>query len=213
MSAADLPESDFWLVHFRVLGEQRCVRAWDDVSEFTRSATTLRTGFLTMHAGKQRCSAAHNRMIKDAIANIARDREVLHFLSCIAHFLGQLSGLPTTRPSGLRDRRFTGVTRSGRQTSHNVTSAQSSGRRTRRSAVAQDCLRDGFPNIYCYGTRLDSNEKSSQYSPPFSKVTGSTASLVNLEMARAQKWQAGTFDCITRISHSPGSLFHSSCVT
>ena len=70
-----------------------------------------------------------------------------------------------------------------------------------------------FPNIYCYETRLDSNEKSSQYSPPFSKVTGSTASLVNLEMARAQKWQAETFDCITRISHSPGSLFHSSCVT
>ena len=42
--------------------------------------------------------------------------------------------------------------------------------------------------IYCYETRLDSNEKSSQYSPPFPKATGSTASPVNLEMARAQKW-------------------------
>jgi hypothetical protein len=42
-----------------------------------------------------------------------------------------------------RDRRVTGVTRSGRQTSHNVTSGQSPGRRTRRSAVAQDYLRDG----------------------------------------------------------------------
>jgi hypothetical protein len=32
-------------------------------------------------------------MIKDAIANIARNREVLHFLSCIARFLGHFSGL------------------------------------------------------------------------------------------------------------------------
>jgi len=40
-------------------------------------------------------------MIKDAIANIARNREVLHFLSCIARFLGHFSGLPTIRPSGL----------------------------------------------------------------------------------------------------------------
>src|ERR1017187_8256916 len=47
------------------------------------------------------------------------------------------------KSSGFRDRRVTGVTRSGRQTSHNVTSGQSPGRRTRRSAVAQDYLRDG----------------------------------------------------------------------
>ena len=45
----------------------RRVPIWDDVSEFTRSATTLRTGFLAMHAGRQRCSAAHNRIIKDVI--------------------------------------------------------------------------------------------------------------------------------------------------
>ena len=38
-------------------------------------------------------------MIKDVIANIARNREVLHFLSCIARFLGHFSGLPTSRPS------------------------------------------------------------------------------------------------------------------
>jgi hypothetical protein len=42
-------------------------------------------------------------MIKDAIANIARNREVLHFLSCIARFLGHFSGLATIRPSGFRD--------------------------------------------------------------------------------------------------------------
>ena len=47
------------------------------------------------------------------------------------------------KSSGFRDRRVTGVTRSGRQTSHNQTSGQSPGRRTRRSAVAQDYLRDG----------------------------------------------------------------------
>jgi hypothetical protein len=56
--------------------------------------------------------------IKDAIANIARNREVLHFLSCIARFLGHFSGLATIRPRGFRDRRVTAVTRSGRQTSH-----------------------------------------------------------------------------------------------
>jgi len=39
-------------------------------------------------------------MIKDAIANIARNREALHFLSCNACFLGHFSGLPTIRPSG-----------------------------------------------------------------------------------------------------------------
>ena len=86
-----------------MLCQHRRAPTWDDVSEFTRSATTLRTGILTMHAGKQRCSAAHDRMIKDAIANIARDREVLHFLSCITHLLGHLSGLPTNRPSGFPD--------------------------------------------------------------------------------------------------------------
>src|SRR5664280_2414265 len=53
-----------------------------------------------------------------------------------------ISGLPTIRPSGFRNRRVTGKTRSGRQTPHNVTSGQSSGRRP-RSAVAQDYLRNG----------------------------------------------------------------------
>src|ERR1017187_9282774 len=37
-----------------------------------------------------------------------------------------ISGLPTIRPSGFRNRRVTGVTRSGRQTSHKMTSGQSS---------------------------------------------------------------------------------------
>ena len=54
-----------------------------------------------------------------------------------------LFGMATIRPSGFRNRRVTGVTRSGRQTSLNVTSGQSPVRRTRRSAVAQDYLRDG----------------------------------------------------------------------
>jgi hypothetical protein len=40
-------------------------------------------------------------MIKDAIANIARNREVLHFLICIVRFLGHFSGLPTYRQLGL----------------------------------------------------------------------------------------------------------------
>ena len=38
-----------------------------------------------------------------------------------------ISEMPTIRPSGFRNRRVTGKTRSGRQTSHNVTSGQSSG--------------------------------------------------------------------------------------
>jgi hypothetical protein len=45
-------------------------------------------------------------MIKDAIANIARNREVLHFLSCIARFLGHFSGLATIRPSDFPERDF-----------------------------------------------------------------------------------------------------------
>src|SRR5208283_3745738 len=44
-----------------------------------------------------------NAAIKDAIANIARNREVLHFLSCIARCLGHFSGLPTrTKPLARR---------------------------------------------------------------------------------------------------------------
>jgi len=54
-----------------------------------------------------------------------------------------MSGLATIRPSGFRNRRVTGVTRSGRHTSHNVTSGQPSGRRTRRSAVAQGYVLNG----------------------------------------------------------------------
>src|ERR1035438_9169299 len=38
----------------RMLSENGSVHARGQVSEFTRSATTLRTRFLTMHAGKQR---------------------------------------------------------------------------------------------------------------------------------------------------------------
>ena len=60
-------------------------------------------------------------------------------LSCPRRFRSRLA---TIRPGGFRDRRVTGVTRSGRQTSHNVTSGQSSGRRP-RSAVAQNYLRNG----------------------------------------------------------------------
>jgi hypothetical protein len=52
----------------------------------------------------------------------------------------QFNGLPTTRQSGFRDRRVTGASRSGRQTSHKMTSGQSPGRRIRRSAVGQDYL-------------------------------------------------------------------------
>jgi hypothetical protein len=44
-----------------------------------------------------------NAAIKDAIANIARNRKVLHFLSCIARFLGYFSGLTANRPSGFPD--------------------------------------------------------------------------------------------------------------
>src|SRR5271165_294719 len=47
------------------------------------------------------------------------------------------------KSSGFRNRRVTGVTRAGRQTSHNVISGQSPARRTRRSAVAQDYLPHG----------------------------------------------------------------------
>ena len=65
-----------------VLGKSRRVRTWDDVSEFTRPATTLRTGFLNMHAGKQRCSAAHTRMTTSFIVQYlgwqARNRVLGH---------------------------------------------------------------------------------------------------------------------------------------
>ncbi len=57
--------------------------------------------------------------IKDAIANIARNREVLHFLSCIARFLGHFSGLATTRqsdfPEACRHRRRRILSRINRQ--------------------------------------------------------------------------------------------------
>ena len=49
---------------FGTLREHGSVSTWDDVSEFTRSATTLRTGFRSVHAGKHRCTA---HMIKDVI--------------------------------------------------------------------------------------------------------------------------------------------------
>src|SRR5664280_2391110 len=62
-----------------------------------RETETLTIGFSDMM-----CDVG-NAAIKDAIANIARNREVLHFLSCIARFLGHFSGLATIRPSGLLD--------------------------------------------------------------------------------------------------------------
>src|SRR5271157_5313161 len=44
-----------------------------------------------------------NAAIKDAIANIARNRKILHFSSCIARFLGYFSGLATrTKPLARR---------------------------------------------------------------------------------------------------------------
>ena len=62
-----------------------------------RETGTLKIGFSDMM-----CDVG-NAAIKDAIANIARNRKVLHFLSCIARFLGHFSGLATIRPSGLLD--------------------------------------------------------------------------------------------------------------
>jgi len=59
-----------------------------------RETETLTIGFSDMM-----CDVG-NAAIKDAIANIARNREVLHFLSCSARFLGHFSCLPTIRPSG-----------------------------------------------------------------------------------------------------------------
>ena len=68
-----------------------------------RETETLTIGFSDMM-----CDVG-NAAIKDAIANIARNREVLHCLSCIARFLGHFSGLPTNRQSGwLSDRRRQG---------------------------------------------------------------------------------------------------------
>ena len=62
-----------------------------------RETGTLKIGFSDMM-----CDVG-NAAIKDAIANIARNREVLHFLSCIARFLGHFSGLPTrTKPLARR---------------------------------------------------------------------------------------------------------------
>src|ERR1035438_1256251 len=66
--------------------------------------------------------------------------------------LGCLAAIKSTQVEGadivmkssrFRDRRVTGVARSGRQTSHNQTSGQSLERRTCRSAAAQDYLLDG----------------------------------------------------------------------
>src|ERR1035438_2501139 len=65
-------------------------------------------------------------------------------LGCLAAIKStQVEGADSVmKSSGCRNRRVTGVARSGRQTSHNATSGQSSGRRP-RSAVAQDYLRNG----------------------------------------------------------------------
>lgn len=60
-----------------------------------RETATVEIGFSDMM-----CDVG-NAAIRDAIANIARNREVLHFLSCISRFLGHFSGLGTTRQRGL----------------------------------------------------------------------------------------------------------------
>ena len=63
------------------------------------------TGMLEIGFSDMMCDVG-NAAIKDAIANIARNRKVLHFLSCIARFLGYFSGLAT---SGQRE--FTSTSR------------------------------------------------------------------------------------------------------
>src|ERR1019366_6656834 len=63
-----------------------------------RETGTLKIGFSDMM-----CDVG-NAAIKDAIVNIARNRDVLHFLSCIARFLGHFSGLATIRSSGFPPR-------------------------------------------------------------------------------------------------------------
>ena len=79
-------------------------------------------------------------------------------------------GLPTTRPSGFRDRRVTGVTRSGRQTSHNQTSGQSPGRRARRSAVAQDHLRHGDSHELSESDQLPARRQLESYARVRGKI-------------------------------------------
>jgi hypothetical protein len=61
------------------------------------------TETLTVGLSDMMCDVG-NAAIKDAIANIARSREVLHFLRCIARFLGHFSGLATIRSSGFPPR-------------------------------------------------------------------------------------------------------------
>ena len=65
------------------------------------------TGTLKIDSSDMMCDVG-NAAIKDATANIVRNREVLHFLSCIARFLGQFSGLPTIRPSETSSKKTSG---------------------------------------------------------------------------------------------------------
>jgi hypothetical protein len=83
---------------------------------------------------------------------------------------GQIGESPTTRPSGFRDRRVTGVTRSGRQTSHNQTSGQSPGRRARRSAVAQDHLRHGDSHELSESDQLPARRQLESYARVRGKI-------------------------------------------
>src|ERR1017187_1949515 len=97
-------------------------------------------------------------MIKDAIANIARNREVLHFLSCIARFLGHFSGLATNRQSGLLP--FSRRTPTSYLASHNFVSLLP--RDNVNSAVALKPLPYRL-NRRCSQTELQETKPRSQY--------------------------------------------------
>ena len=78
-------------------------RAWQAPVRTPVCSPERETGTLKIGSSDMMCDVG-NAAIKDAIANIARNREVLHFLSCIARFLEHFSGLPTTRQTGFPPR-------------------------------------------------------------------------------------------------------------
>ena len=79
-----------------------CATIWLSTGTTPPCSPERETGTLKIGFSDMMCDVG-NAAIKDDIANIARNREVLHCLSCIARFLGHFSGLPTIRPSGFRD--------------------------------------------------------------------------------------------------------------
>ena len=83
----------------------------------------------------------------------------------------------------------------------------------KKSGGSAEESRGGRPHMatHFYVRRFDSNEKTVQLSPSFSNGTASMFSPVNSAMARFQKLNAVTFDCITRTSHTPGNRFQTSC--